>query len=360
MSTESVTKISKRVEKELHQTKVVIRRLPPDFTEEKFLEAVNPLPSNSYFYFAPGDPTLGPHGCCRAYIAFTKETDILPFRDLYDGLILESEKGAKYRMTVEYAPFQNIPKQNRKKPDARCGTIEQDADFVSFLESYEAAEEPTQSLDLVSYLQHLEAAKTKEVQATPLTEYLDKRGLRRKGKSGEVRKKHKGEGKSKTKVMKEDLKSKHGEDSSQDSKKKNRKQDRTSEQSPRLATSKQDDGPTQWPTIEPIDKSKSAIKDSRSESKGGPRGGDRRSRERGEGRTKNRDRPDKAIYTPRSREESSQGDKRKEDGDRFHGRSQRYRGSKDDGEYRQRDDRPSGRSRDQGKGSRDRQKSHDY
>ena len=38
-------KVSRRVEKELNQTKVIVRRLPPDFTEEKFLEQFSPFPT---------------------------------------------------------------------------------------------------------------------------------------------------------------------------------------------------------------------------------------------------------------------------------------------------------------------------
>ena len=37
---------------------------------------------------------------------------------------------------VEYAPFQKIPKRSGgKKKDVRCGTIDDDADYLSFLET---------------------------------------------------------------------------------------------------------------------------------------------------------------------------------------------------------------------------------
>ncbi len=358
MSThETNTRISKRVEKELHQTKVVIRRLPPDFSAENFLETVNPLPSNSYFYFAPGDSTLGPHGCSRAYIAFNNEAEILPFRDQYDGLVLESGKGAKYRMTVEYAPFQNIPKKTRRKPDTRVGTIEEDADFISFLEAYEDTEEPTPSLDLVAYLQNLEATKRKEIQSTPLTEYLDKKGLQRRKGRNEAKKKHKGEaGKGKGRGSREDSKlSKSREEGSRDTRRKERRQDKTP---PKLVTKdKEDNEPTQWPMIEPTE-IKTPARDPKYETKSHT-SSDRHGK--GEGRTKNRDRPDRGIYTPRSRDDSG---KHKEDASEqstHQGRSQRYKGGKDEGEYRQ-EERHSGRStRGRGRGPRDRQKEYnDY
>ncbi|CAI8055704.1 Regulator of nonsense transcripts 3A [Geodia barretti] len=95
-------RVSKRVERELHQTKVVVRHLPPDFDQEAFMEAFSPgLPEGSfnYLYFAPGDPEFGPNGCARAYVNFTDESAILTFRDQFDGMVLESKSGGgqKYR-----------------------------------------------------------------------------------------------------------------------------------------------------------------------------------------------------------------------------------------------------------------------
>lgn len=160
----------KRAEKELSQTKVIIRRLPPDFTEEKFRETVDPLPPNNFFYFFPGDQSLGKFGCARAYINFTADGDIVLFRDKYDGMILESQKGMKYRAVIEYAPFQCVPRRNRK-PDARCGTIEQEAEYQEFLESYEKGTAPLPSIDL-SYLEQLEANRVPRIIMTPLVEFI--------------------------------------------------------------------------------------------------------------------------------------------------------------------------------------------
>lgn len=196
----NIPKVSKRVEKELHQTKVIIRRLPPDFTEEKLREKLSSLPPHSYFYFAPGDPTLGPHGCSRAYISFTDESLMLPFRDQFDGYVFETEKGQKYRSIIEFAPYQGIPKKSKRKPDARCGTIEQDADYQAFLQAYEAKPEPLPSVDLITYIGDIGASKKSDVQVTPLIEYLEKRRSSRSSKGGknkvfvvEPRKKRKGD-----------------------------------------------------------------------------------------------------------------------------------------------------------------------
>jgi regulator of nonsense transcripts 3 len=38
---------------------------------------------------------------------------------------------------VEFAPFQKIPKRAARKKDSKCGTIENDTDYLRFLENKE-------------------------------------------------------------------------------------------------------------------------------------------------------------------------------------------------------------------------------
>ena len=168
----SLPKISKRIEKELYHTKVVVRRLPPNFTEENFHELFSPLPPYNYFYFSPGDPSLGMFGCARAYLDFVDESTIMPFRNEHDGRILEAEKGKKYRVVMEYAPFQSVPKMTTRKQDARCATIEQDTDYMAFLESLDSKPE---SLPSAEHLDSRQTSKASSVQKTPLIEYLVER-----------------------------------------------------------------------------------------------------------------------------------------------------------------------------------------
>ncbi len=177
------SKLSKRVERELHQTKVVVRRLPPDFTEDKFREAIGALSQTNYFYFSPGDSTLGPFGCSRAYINFEDENGIIQFRDEFDGCYLTSEKGQKYQAVVEFAPFQPTPKKGKRKPDTRCGTIEQDADYQAFLKEFESKPETLPSIELNSYVERLEASKAAGVQKTPLIDYLEVKYTAKSAKS---------------------------------------------------------------------------------------------------------------------------------------------------------------------------------
>lgn len=180
------SRVLKRAEKELAQTKVIIRHLPPDYTEEKLKHVIDPFPANDYFAFVPGNPDLGRFGCSRAYINLKKVEDIMPLRDNYDGLPLESDKGVKYRMIIELAPYQIIPR-GRVKPDHRCGTILEDIDYKTFLEKYERQVDPLPSVD-VTYLHEVEKMKVESLQATPLTEYLRNKYMVPRGHRGQKNK----------------------------------------------------------------------------------------------------------------------------------------------------------------------------
>ena len=170
----------KRAEKELAQTKVILRHLPPDLTKDALHEVLDPLPPYNYFSFVSGNPALGKSGYSRAYINFDNCEDIVNFRDRHDGCLLESAKKDKYRIIVEYAPFQACP-HTRPKPDPRCGQIEQDSDYQAFLEQYESVVDPLPSVDL-SYLDTLE--RVPEVQMTPLIEFLKERRTPKPGRGG--------------------------------------------------------------------------------------------------------------------------------------------------------------------------------
>ena len=177
-TTTTTTRIIKRADKELSQTKIVLRHLPPDMTKDSLLEALHPLPPHLNFYFVPATSS---NGYSRAYFNFENDNEaIRSFRDNYDGIQLQNEKGSKYRAIVEFAPYQGIS-HPKAKPDTRCGTILEDPDYISFLEQYETKVEALASLD-VTYLDTLE--KTPEVQPTPLSEFLRDKKLSRRGAGG--------------------------------------------------------------------------------------------------------------------------------------------------------------------------------
>ena len=334
----SGVKISKRVEKELHQTKVVIRRLPPDFTEDKLKELITPFPTYTYFYFSSGDKTLGTFGCSRAYIAFENEDEIVSFRDQYDGMLLESEKGGKYRAIVEFAPYQGVPKKAKRKIDARCGTIDKDADFQTFMQSLETQPEPRPSINLETYLEELKANQVADVQVTPLIEYLREkmsgRGGRSRGRIDAKRKRGKGEtssaGKSKgyksskggssadaadTASSTKGSKSKEYSSKGKREKKDSESMGRTGSSS-KLSSGAQEEtgsqsksGASHRSTESKQDRKEKYRGGSSSERKeGGGRDGDTAGEKEGRrGKQRNRDRPDRSIYIPRNRDQGGGG-----------------------------------------------------
>ena len=165
--------MNKRIERELHRTKVVVRHLPCQLTEEKLCEQLTPLPPSDYMYFVQGDASYNQFGYSRVYINFTNEDDIVPFKERWDGYLFEDDAGSKTHAVVEFAPFQRIPRKNKRKPDSKCGTIETDPEFLAFSEAYEKDVEPLPSIDKTTYM--LEEPKAASKETTALIEYLKDR-----------------------------------------------------------------------------------------------------------------------------------------------------------------------------------------
>lgn len=372
----SSIKISKRVEKELHQNKVIIRGLPPNITEDKLKELINPFPEHTYFYLSPGDHTLGPPEYSRAYIAFENEEEIVSFWNQYDGMMLGSEKGVKYRAIVEFAPYQGVPKKPKRKLDARCGTIEQDSDFQAFMQSLETQPESRPSVNLETYLEELEANKIKDVQVTPLIEYLRDRMSGRGGRARgrvDVKKKRKGEtSSSKSKSYKsgksgatdtsaassaKGSKSREASSKGKKEKKESESIDRTGS-STKLSSGAKDDGDSQSKSR--TSHKSGPVAEGRQERKEKYHGGSERKengheadasgeKETRRGKQRNRDRPDRSIYVPRGRDQGGGDRDVKESSRDYHGRGGRGK----QGRYDESNDyggRP--RSRGRGRGYR--------
>lgn len=73
-------------------TKIVVRRLPPDFTLEIFKDQVSPIPPHTYLYFAK-DGNDGPYTFSRAYVNFLYHNDLLDFKEKYDNYIFLGRNG---------------------------------------------------------------------------------------------------------------------------------------------------------------------------------------------------------------------------------------------------------------------------
>jgi len=167
----------KKVNNQDVPTKAVIRHLPPTMTAEEFLEAVSPLPESDYFYFRKADISLGSFAFSRAYIHFLSFEDIILFRDRFDGYVFVDSKGNEYPASVEFAPYQKIPKKERK--DLIANTIEKDAEYIQFKEQLESGVK-TESLPSTEVLLEELEARDRELKTnhgcpkviTPLIEYV--------------------------------------------------------------------------------------------------------------------------------------------------------------------------------------------
>ncbi|KAJ1565912.1 hypothetical protein HK096_007008 [Nowakowskiella sp. JEL0078] len=124
--------------KDNFRAKVVVRRLPPNLPEEVFKKSVEKWLSDvEWFSFFPGKLSQSKgkeHLLSRAYLNFSTAEILLDFYQSYNGHVFLDSKGNENRAVVELAPNQRLPKA-KKKPDTRVNTIDQDPEFLEFLES---------------------------------------------------------------------------------------------------------------------------------------------------------------------------------------------------------------------------------
>ncbi|KAF9275216.1 hypothetical protein BGZ68_010940 [Mortierella alpina] len=131
------------------KTKIVVRRLPANLPEHVFLDTIKTLvpeqsidrPTTWVSGKVSKNPVKG-NTFARAYIYFKSEKLAADFKRAYHGHLFLDRNGNEGRAYVEFAPFQKIPREQRK-PDAKQGTIEEDPDYVAFLQSLNA--EPTEA-----------------------------------------------------------------------------------------------------------------------------------------------------------------------------------------------------------------------
>ncbi|KAI0080404.1 hypothetical protein K474DRAFT_1704712 [Panus rudis PR-1116 ss-1] len=131
--------------------KTVVRRLPPNLPEEIFWQSVQPWVTDDtvtwkVYYQGKFRKRLNKENVpSRAYIAFKNEELLATFSREYDGHIFRDKAGNESVAIVEFAPFQKVPAE-KKKVDSKIGTIEQNEDFISFIESLKEA--PSKPLDI--------------------------------------------------------------------------------------------------------------------------------------------------------------------------------------------------------------------
>ncbi|KAG0172194.1 hypothetical protein DFQ28_007475 [Apophysomyces sp. BC1034] len=175
------------------KTKVVVRRLPPNLPEDVFMNTVKQWTSDEsvdFAYYVPGKLAKSKakeHVFSRAYFHMKTMEAVIAFHQGFDGHIFLDNRGNESRAVVEFAPFQKIPREH-KNADARQGTIDDDQDYLSFLESLKAEEnkeaEPKETGDGLSQIERLEnrlalvtaqtlaAEQANKPKTTPLLDHL--------------------------------------------------------------------------------------------------------------------------------------------------------------------------------------------
>ncbi|KAF8153142.1 Smg-4/UPF3 family-domain-containing protein [Crassisporium funariophilum] len=154
--------------------KTVVRRLPPNLPEDIFWQSVQPWVTEEttiWKVYYPGKlrKRLNKENVpSRAYVAFKNEEQLALFSREYDGHVFRDKTGVESQAVVEFAPYPKIPSEKRK-PDNRNATIEQDDDYISFVESLKAAANaaPVTLESLIASTQTAPPPKT-----TPLLEAL--------------------------------------------------------------------------------------------------------------------------------------------------------------------------------------------
>ncbi|XP_055537136.1 regulator of nonsense transcripts 3B [Wyeomyia smithii] len=153
-------------------TKVIIRRLPPSMDEDTFRKQIDPIPDHDDFYFVSGDWSLGKNASSRAYISFVRAEDIFLFKDKFDGYIFVDSKGVEFPAVVEYAPFQELPRNRSRKKDAKAGTIDVDTHFLAFQEAQEQEEKESAGKSKSKLEYSYQIKDEKKITSTPLLEFI--------------------------------------------------------------------------------------------------------------------------------------------------------------------------------------------
>ncbi|KAK4140059.1 Smg-4/UPF3 family-domain-containing protein [Dichotomopilus funicola] len=185
-----------RVKAPAQGEKAVVRRLPPAMTEDEFVAILGDewrvgRGKVDWFSYWPGKVSQHPSKPSqpsRAYLHVTRRDELTNLLQTVQSATWEDAKESYNdpalvsSPTVEFAAYKKIPGE-KKRVDGRQGTIDQDPEFMAFLEALanpeahkEAAEgeqgledtgkgDKTTTTPLVEYLKEKKAARVKEAVA---------------------------------------------------------------------------------------------------------------------------------------------------------------------------------------------------
>ena len=217
--------------------KLVIRRLAPGLTEREFTTILGTewevghgkvdwlcyepgKDSRKYAYSrswrsspltcfsSPSKPSRP----SRAYLHLTAEAHLMSLAELIrqsgfeDAQNTFADPALIGPPAVEFATYGRIP-GGRRRTDARAGTIDQDAEFMSFLE---ALANPTTGRDLAAEtLAEVASGKPEKVTTTPLVQFLkDKKASKSRDAAAKAAKKQESQSAKKSVASSEDAKKK--------------------------------------------------------------------------------------------------------------------------------------------------------
>ncbi|KAG0074618.1 hypothetical protein BGZ90_010614 [Linnemannia elongata] len=160
------------------KSKIVVRRLPANLPEHVFMESIKGLVPDSALdrptTWVAGKVSKNPvkaNTFARAYIYFKNEKLALEFQKAYHGHTFVDRHGNEGKAHVEFAPFQKIPREQRKA-DTKQGTIEEDPDYIAFLQSLTADPTDAEKEMKLSGTEQLLKESAINPKSTPLLEAL--------------------------------------------------------------------------------------------------------------------------------------------------------------------------------------------
>ncbi|KAL1969201.1 hypothetical protein VTN77DRAFT_455 [Rasamsonia byssochlamydoides] len=183
--------------------KLIVRRLPPGLTQAEFETCLGEewkvgSGKVDWFQYKNGkvsrDPAK-PSRPARAYLHLTSEDLIAPLSDKIKSTSFQDSRNTANDPvllgppSLEFAPYARVP-SGRVRKDGRQGTIDQDPEFIAFLESLT---NPVPKPTPVESGPDTEKKEEEEVTTTPLIQYIKEKKANKAKESASPRKSSKHE-----------------------------------------------------------------------------------------------------------------------------------------------------------------------